>query len=140
MGDDEAGAYQRYRQEAELQGRIGAEFFGQPSTLTMRLPKKLADLALASWRREDDGHSLASETTEQRITRHRAGTLALIGLCIEQTGRSESNDIVCELDAWYIGGALEAADDYGLLADRIRAMGRGDHGSTNSRATEYPTE
>ena len=130
MGGDEASGYQRYQREAELLSSIGAALFGQPATVTMRIPRKLADLALAAWRQDDGGDPLGPETVEQRITRHRAGTVALIGLCIEQTGRAEGDDIVCELDSWYVGVALEAADDYGLLADRIPTVGRGGHGST----------
>ena len=136
MSGDEPTGYQRYRHEAEVLGSIGAAFFEQPSTLTMRLPKELADLALAAWQRDDNTEPLGSETPEQRITRHRAGTLALIGLCIEKTGQTDGDDIVCELDAWYVGGALEAADDYGLVAGRIRAAGRSEQGSTDSRAAE----
>jgi hypothetical protein len=49
--------------------------------------------------------------------RHRAGTLALIGQAIEQTGRPDGAEIVCELDAWNIGVAMDAADDQGLRAD-----------------------
>lgn len=132
MGRDEASRYQEYQHDAELLARIGAALFGQPATLTMRLPRELADLALAAWRRDDEG-DLGPETTEQAITRHRAGTLALIGLCIEKTGRAVGDDIVCELDAWHVGGALEAADDHGLLASRIRATGRDEQGTAGSR-------
>jgi hypothetical protein len=136
VGEDEARKYQRYQYEAEVLGRIGTVLFEQPTTLTMSLPKELADLALAAWQRDTDGDPLGPETTEQRITRHRAGTLGLIGLSIEKTGLAEGDNVVCELDAWYVGGALEAADDYGLLADRIRAMGRREQRSPGSQATE----
>jgi hypothetical protein len=49
------------------------------------------------------------------VTRGYAGTLGLIGLSVEQTGPAEDDKVVVGLDAWYIGGALEATDSAGLL-------------------------
>jgi hypothetical protein len=89
--------------------------------LTMRLPVRLASQALAAWRRDDDGQPADPESAEQRILRYRAGALALIGLAVEQTGRADGDEIICELDAWFIGTAMEAADEYGLLGDRTDA-------------------
>jgi hypothetical protein len=103
-----------YAQEAEALGKIGAVLSSQPTKLTMRLPRALADVAIAAWRR-DDTEAPASETAMQRTARHRAGILALIGLCVESTGRAEGEQIACELDAWYVGLAMNAADEYGLL-------------------------
>lgn len=94
---------------------MGAALAGQPSTLTMRLPGDLADLARSAWQRHDDGDLPEAETAGQRLARYRAGTLALIGLSIEETGRAEGDDVVFEVGALQVGGALEAADDYGLL-------------------------
>ncbi len=122
MSIHKGSRYQVCQQKAEVLGNIGAALFRQPTTLTVRLPRELADLALAARRRDDDdGSPPGPETAEQTITRHRAGTLALIGRCIEQSGRADGKVIVCELDAWYIGGALEAADD-GFLPDHVRAV------------------
>jgi hypothetical protein len=42
----------------------------------------------------------------------------LIGLCIEQGGRSDREDVVCDLDARFVGGALDAAEDHELLGRR----------------------
>jgi hypothetical protein len=80
----------------------------------VRLPRDLAELALAAWQREETAPP-GPETPEQRTVRHQAATLALIGLCIENTGRPEGEEVVCDLDAWYIGGALEAAGRQALL-------------------------
>ena len=85
----------------------------------MRLPKGLADLAQAAWHTESNQGPRGPETAEQRTARHRAGTLALIGLCVENAGRADGDEIICELDAQYIGAALEAADQHGLLADQL---------------------
>jgi hypothetical protein len=79
---------------------------------------------LAAWHRDDDSPS-GPETTEQQAARHQSGTLALIGLCIEQTGQPDNDEIVCELDSWYIGMALEAADDHQLLAGQTWATSHG---------------
>ena len=50
-----------------------------------------------------------------RQMRGQAGTLALIRLAVEQTSREADGDVAVELDAWFIGGALDAADEAGLL-------------------------
>jgi hypothetical protein len=114
--DKDTNRYEQYTHDAELLGKIGAILFPQRATLSVRLPQGLADLALAAWHKETGDSPLGAETAEQRTARHRAGTLGLIGLCVENTGRADGNEIICELDAWYIGAALEAADEHGLLS------------------------
>lgn len=39
----------------------------------------------------------------------------MIGLAIEERGRADDDHVVVRLDAWFIGGALDAADDSGLI-------------------------
>jgi hypothetical protein len=109
--------YERYAQDALVLGRIGAVLFPQDTRLSVRLPKELADLALAAWNREDSDEPvlLDQETAAQRAARDYAGYLALIGLCIENTAQPDGDDIICDLDAWYIGGALQAAEAMDLL-------------------------
>jgi hypothetical protein len=108
--------YEKYAQDAAILGEIGKVLFPQDTQLTVHLPKSLADQALAAWRREEPGAAHPEEETpEQRLVRTRAAYLALIGLCIENTGQPSGDEVVCELDAWYIGGALEAAEAQGLL-------------------------
>lgn len=116
--------HQQYLLEADTLAHIGAAIFPQPTKVRVRLPGNLADLALAAWHRDDDSPS-EPETTEQRVVRHQAGTLALIGLCVEQTGQPDNGEVVCELDSWYIGTALDAAEDHQLLAGRTRATSHG---------------
>lgn len=58
---------------------------------------------------------MAMESPMMRQMRGRAGTLALIGLAIEQTSREADSGVAVELDAWFIGSALDAADEAGLL-------------------------
>jgi hypothetical protein len=110
---------ERYAADAAVLARIGRALFSQPTGLEVRLPQELADLALAAWARDEDDGPLGEESREQSIVRHRAGTLALIGLCIEHSagGAVDGDNVLVDLDAWHIGSALEAADDAGLLAD-----------------------
>ena len=113
-----------YLREAETLAQVGAAIFPQPTQVPVRLPRNLADLALAAWHRDDDGPS-DPKATEQRAARHQAGTLTLIGLCIEQTGQPDNDEVVCELDSWYIARALDAAEDHQPLAGHIRATSHG---------------
>jgi hypothetical protein len=130
VDDKDTGGHEQDANDAGLLGKIGAALFPQQTTLSVRLPKGLAGLAQAAWHREAGQGPPGPETAGQRTARHRAGTLALIGLCVENTGRADGDEIICELDAWYIGAALEAADQHGLLAGKLRAAGRGGPEST----------
>jgi hypothetical protein len=129
--------YERYAEDAVVLGRIGAVLFPQDTTLSVRLPRDLADLALAAWNRGEPAETgpaptgpartgppgtgppgtgtARRETPDQRAARERAAYLALIGLCIENTAQSAGDDITCDLDAWYIGGALQAAEALNML-------------------------
>ena len=108
--------YERYAQHAHVLGRIGAVLFPQDTRLSVRLPKELADLALAAWNGdESESGPAGEETPDQRAVRERAAYLALIGLCIENTAQPEGDEIICDLDSWYIGGALRAAEALAML-------------------------
>lgn len=111
--------YVQYTQDAAVLGEIGKVLFPQDTQLSVRLPRDLADRALAAWQRDDldvpGAARTVEETPEQRLTRTRAAYLALIGLCIENTAQPCGDDVICELDACYIGSALEAAEAQGLL-------------------------
>ena len=60
------------------------------------------------------------------------GTLALIGLAIQERGRPDADCIAVELDAWEVGNALEAADDMGLLGGVHRAATSSDSAGDSS--------
>jgi hypothetical protein len=75
----------------------------------VRLPRELADAAAAAWDRDDLDE--APETTGQRVARERAGSLALIGLAVQETGRREGNHVIVALDAGLIALAVSASDD-----------------------------
>jgi len=61
--------------------------------------------------RRQRGGSLDPETFEQRVQRHRAATLALIGLSIVNDGRWEGDVMVVELSPTFVGVAVDASDD-----------------------------
>ena len=102
------------RDESVL-AEIGAELFGQSTGIEVRLPRRLADTAVEAWHREDGEASGGTESEQDRVTRHRAAALALIGAALEDRARHEGDDVVVELDASLIGDALHAADDQGLI-------------------------
>lgn len=83
--------------------------------MKVRLPGKLADAALRAWHRTDEGDTSHDESPSERLVRHQAGALALIGLAIEERGQRLDGDVVVTLDAWQIGDALNAADDRGEI-------------------------
>lgn len=99
---------------------LGAEFFTQATRIEVRISQAAADAARAAWVRDDDADVDLAAAPEERRTRYRAGTLALIGLAIEERGRADGDDVVVELDAWEVGAALEAADELGRLNQRSR--------------------
>jgi hypothetical protein len=113
--------YQRYAADAAVLGQIGRAVFPQPTRVRVRLPRALADLAVAAWGRDEDSEEsepARKETSEQATARRRAGTLALIGLSIERArgGMAAGDDVLADLEAWYIGSAFDAAEEAGLLA------------------------
>jgi hypothetical protein len=102
---------QRYRKDALVLAEIGQVLARAdlPSAV-VRLPASLAKAALVAWQLDDES-PLDPETYEQRLTRHRAATLGLIGLCVERSGKTEGDEVVVEVPLTLIGSALDAADD-----------------------------
>ena len=106
----------QWQQDEQALASIGAQLFRQPTEIEVRVPRALADEAVAAWQREDaESFDSANESSDQRVTRHRAGALGLIGLTLEQRGRLDGDQVVVRLDAWFVGDALNAADDAGLI-------------------------
>jgi hypothetical protein len=92
-------------------GEIGAVLArAELPRVTVRLPSALARAAVAAWHRSHEGEP-DPESFEQRVLRHRAGALALIGLAVEEQGRAEGDEVVVDLSPEMIGSALDAADD-----------------------------
>jgi FlaG/FlaF family flagellin (archaellin) len=108
----------KWGHDAESLAAIGASLFQQPTRLTVTIPAALATAAVAAWHREDlDDAPDSPETAEEQLVRNRAGSFALIGLAVSDRGRSvDGGDVTVELDAWFVGHALDAADDAGLIS------------------------
>ncbi len=107
------GTLARYRSDEVVLAAIGREFQGQMTVVEVRIPKALADQAIAAWERDKTG-TVPNETFAERQVRHRSGALALIGLAIQERGHVDGDTVLIELDSWQIGDALNAADELGL--------------------------
>ena len=109
MVDTEAQA--QYRRDASLLAALGSHFATMKlPDVEVRMPRAFADTAVAAWERDDEG-PLDPEDLEQRTQRHRAASLALIGLSIVNGGRSDNDEVIVGLHPGLIGDALTAADD-----------------------------
>jgi hypothetical protein len=106
--------YARWALDGQVLAQIGRALMAQSLEFQIRVPRELADAAVAAWQRDSAG-PLGEETEEQRSARHRGAYLGLIGLSLEERGRPDGDDVVVKLDAWFIGEALNAADADGLL-------------------------
>ena len=78
------------------------------------VPRAIGDRAVPTWQRPESEDPLPIETPDQRSVRHRAASVSLISRAIEETGIAEDEDVF-KVDAWFVGDALRAADDAGLL-------------------------
>lgn len=114
QGDTMKGPLARYRSDEAVLAAIGREFQGQGTVVEVRIPKALADQAIAAWER-DETETVPRETLAECQVRHRSGALALIGLAIQERGRVVGDTVVIELDSWQIGDALNAADELGRV-------------------------
>jgi hypothetical protein len=96
--------------EADTLAELGAVLHtADLPDVEVRLPRELADRAVRAWERRDEGQ-LGTETGAERDTRHRAGTLALIGLLISEYSFPEGDNIVVTLPVEFIGAAIVAAE------------------------------
>src|SRR5262249_31718438 len=75
-----------------------------------RIPRNPAEQAVTAWRRDDDAPD-ADESPEQRVYRHRAGVLALIGLSIRERGTNVADDVVVDLAADLVAATVDAAEN-----------------------------
>jgi hypothetical protein len=104
--------YEQWQQDAELLGELGRTLamIDLPE-IEVRLPRHLAEAALAVWERDDDQEPLSSrERREQQVVRQSAATLSLVGLSIESVGRWEGDECVVTLSSQFVCDALSAAD------------------------------
>ena len=110
--------YSQWAQDGKVLAQIGRVLFSQPRRVSVRIPRHLAEEAVASWERDSSGQDLSSrESPDQSAIRHRGATLSLIGLSVQRDGVEDGDDVVVDLDAWFMGDALNAADQDDLLRD-----------------------
>ncbi len=103
---------EQWRQDELVLGAIGHRFERVLlPTVTVRLPRELAERAAEAWDRDDGGGELGPEDATARQRRHRAGTLALIGAAVRERGRRDGDEVVVELGAELIALAVDAGDD-----------------------------
>jgi hypothetical protein len=116
QSDDWSHDYEEWAKDGPVLAELGRVLFAQDLEVRVRIPRQLAERAVASWEREDTGIGLPSpESPKQRRIRDRSATLSLIGLSISNAGVQEGDDVVLLLDSWYVGNALDAADQEDLL-------------------------
>lgn len=76
---------------------IEAVLSDQELSRPVRLPVDLAQAAVRAWRR-DEVTLLGEELPEERLLRERAGTLALIGLAVDQRSTRDGDQVLVNLD------------------------------------------
>ena len=109
MVDTETQA--QFRRDGSVLAALGAQVAAMTlPDVEVRMSRALADKAVAAWERDEEG-SLDLEDLEQRIQRHRAASLALIGLSIVNSGKADGDEVLVGLQPGLIGDALNAADD-----------------------------
>ncbi|XVU27992.1 hypothetical protein ACQPZJ_13370 [Actinoplanes sp. CA-054009] len=87
---------------------IGARLEPQVSRVSVRLPRALAESAVAAWDREEtDG--IGEESREEYELRDDATELAWIGLAASERGVRDAEEVVVDLDVAQVAAALRAA-------------------------------
>jgi hypothetical protein len=100
--------YVRYRNDRTALAAIGADLDQQVGRIRVRLPRSLAESAVAAWNR-DELHEVGEESREEHELRDDAAELALIGLAITERGVPDGDQIVIDLDIVQVAAALRTA-------------------------------
>ncbi|MGS2645605.1 hypothetical protein [Streptosporangium sp. G12] len=98
----------RYQQDRTVLAAIGAHLDPQISRIRVRLPRSVAESAVAAWGRDELGE-IGEESREEYELRDDAAELALIGLAITSRGVWDGEEVVVDLDVAQISAALRAA-------------------------------
>ncbi|MEU7904319.1 hypothetical protein [Actinoplanes sp. NPDC049118] len=104
---DDREQYLRYRHDRIALAAIGARLESQVSRVSVRLPRSLAESAVAAWNREELG-GIGEESREEYELRDDAAELALIGLAISERGVWDGEEAVVDLDVVQVAAALRA--------------------------------
>lgn len=89
-------AVARYANDDAILKQIDAAIADQESSRPVRLPTHLAGAARRAWLRDEDVPP-DDELREERLLRDRAGTLALIGLAVDERGEPDGDHILVSL-------------------------------------------
>jgi hypothetical protein len=100
--------YVSYQQDRSVLVTIGAHLDPQIGRVGVRLPRSVAESAVAAWDREEPG-GIGEETRDEYELRDDAAELALIGLAISSHGVWDGEEVVVDLDVVQIAAALRAA-------------------------------
>jgi hypothetical protein len=107
--DDRIRAAVRYAEDAAALARIGVVLADQGQRQPARLPRDLIDTARRAWHRDEPG-VLGDELPEERSLRHRAATLALIGLAVDERGAPDGDHVLVALDPDVVSDAISRGD------------------------------
>ena len=110
--NDAAG---RYRDDESVLASIGAHLNAKDLGVTVRVPVALADMAVAAWQRDELDDDV-EESEAQRRVGDRAASLALISLAVEERGVRDGDVVVVSLHVSWVGDAIAAAHDRGLIS------------------------
>jgi hypothetical protein len=99
--------YLRYKQDRAVLAAIGAHLDAQIGRIKVRLPRSVAESAVAAWDHEELGR-VGEESREEYELRDDAAELAFIGLAISSRGVWDAEEVVVDLDVVQIAAALRA--------------------------------
>ncbi|MGH4035730.1 hypothetical protein ACQB60_43305 [Actinomycetota bacterium Odt1-20B] len=107
------GQYLRYQRDAELLAALGTRLRAEVDrTVTVRLPRDLAEAAAAAWARDEREPSDSAESVAEHQLRDQAAELALIGLAVTERGVHDGDGaVVVDLDLTSVAAALRAATE-----------------------------
>ncbi len=105
----------RYSEDENVLAKIGAALQDVGRMIHVNIPTPLARKAIDAWHREETDAIASEESHQERTTRHRAGSLALIGAALHEHGGAEGDHVSVAVDAWLLGHALDAADECNLI-------------------------
>jgi hypothetical protein len=100
--------YGRYASDGRVLAAIGTALRGQPPGGPVRIPRDLADAAVAAWSRDELDELADPESEEQKRVRCQAASLALIGLSIQERSEAGGDAVLVGLDPDLIAEAVAA--------------------------------
>ena len=98
----------RYGEDAQVLADLGRHLSPQIDRIMVRLPRAVAEAAVAAWNRDEPG-AVGEESRDQAALREAAAELALIGLALTERGEWHVDEVVVALDVVEVAAALRAA-------------------------------